>query len=506
MIAPSINRSFVAAIALVALAVPAFAQVKAVSPYYAVVTQNSTNLRAGGSERFYSVLALTQGQVVVVDGEGEGWNRVVYPPSMSAFLRAEDAALEGTSVKLTKESRLRAASAIQGWSGSWQPLLESALPAGNTLTLVEPVKEGEVVVGFKVQAPAEARGFVAASRLRRATQAEVDDAKTKGQALPELPNVTISVGPAPATGTGLVIKGADPFANQQGTTTTSATATNASTTTSNVIDISATGEQTAAGTSTAVQPFAGGTATATTTTPTVAASSLIGEDLEPIFRKVWAEPVMSSEIDELISQYQAAIDRIGESNPRRKAGLEQRLNALNIRREFRETMRRQEAELAALNTQKTELQQALDTWAASRVYTIVGVLQPSTVYDGERLPQMYRVVSVGGTSPRTLGYVRRSSELDLDRYIGSVVGVIGEAQLDRSLMLNLINPVRVDPLRSADNLGIVPGLNTSGTTTNTTTTTSAPTQVAPAQPTNPASATPAQPESTPGTGDPTGEK
>jgi hypothetical protein len=489
------NRSFVAATALVACSVPAFAQVKAVSPYYAVVTQNGTNLRAGGSERFYSVLALTQGQVVVVDGEGEGWNRVVYPPSMSAFIRAEDAALEGTTVTLTKESRLRAASAIQGWSGSWQPLLETAMPSGGTLTLVEPVKEGEVVVGFKVQAPADARGFVAASRLRRATQAEVDAAKTKGQSLPELPNVTISTGPA-NTGTGLAIKGADPFANQQGTPTGSSQ-------TGNVVDISATGEQNAAAGNT-VQPFAGsGNADATNTNntanTTVAATNLIGEDLEPIFRKVWAEPVMSSEIDELISQYQATIDRMGDSNPRRKAGLEQRLNALNIRREFRETVRRQEAELAALNSQKTELQQALDTWAASRVYTIVGVLQPSTVYDGDRLPQMYRVVSVGGSSPRTLGYVRKSSELDLDRYIGSVVGVIGEAQLDRSLMLNLITPVRVDPLRSADKLGIMPGVKNSETAPTTTPATTT-------QPTNPASATPAEQEVTPSTGDPTGEK
>jgi hypothetical protein len=490
-------RSLVAAVAFVASSGVALAQAKAVSPYYAVVTQNGTNLRAGGSERFYSVLALTQGQVVVVDGEGDGWNRVVYPPSLAAFIRAEDAALEGTTVKLTKESRLRAASSLQGWSGSWQPLLETAATTGTALTLIEPVKEGEVVVGFKVQAPAEARGFVAASRLRRATQAEVDGAKSKGQTLPELPNVTITTGAAgDASGK---VKGVDPFAAQEEAGRQQANATGSTTGTS-VVDISATGEmnaaqvtQTTPGTQTNVQPFVA-----------TAKENLIGEDLEPIFHKVWAQPVMSSEIDELVSQYQAAIDRIGDTNARRKAGLEQRLNALKIRQEFRETMRRQEAELAALNSQKTELQTALDTWAASRVYTIVGVLQPSTVYDGTRLPQMYRVVSVGGTSPRTLGYVRKSSELDLDRYIGSVVGVIGDAELDRSLMLNLITPVRVDPLRSADKLGIVPGMPTadSGVKPEIAQPTTQPTT----QPTNPASGVPQQPETTPGTGDPTGEK
>jgi hypothetical protein len=62
---------------------------------------------------------------------------------------------------------------------------------------------------------------------------------------------------------------------------------------------------------------------------------------------------------------------------------------------------------------------------------------------------MYRIVSVGGTSPRTLGYIRHSSELDLDRYIGQIIGVVGENQLDRSLQLNLINAVRIDPLRTS---------------------------------------------------------
>ncbi|MFN7614045.1 MAG: hypothetical protein ACK5P8_02500 [Phycisphaerae bacterium] len=79
-----------------------------------------------------------------------------------------------------------------------------------------------------------------------------------------------------------------------------------------------------------------------------------------------------------------------------------------------------------------------------------------------------------------------------------MVGVIGEAQLDRSLMLNLITPVRVDPLRSADKLGIMPGVKNSETAPTTTPATT--------QPTNPTSATPAEQEATPGTGDPTGEK
>jgi hypothetical protein len=82
------------------------------------------------------------------------------------------------------------------------------------------------------------------------------------------------------------------------------------------------------------------------------------------------------------------------------------------------------------------------------VYTIVGELRPSTVYDGKNLPLMYRVVSVGGTSPRTLGYLKPTKDVDVTKMINQVVGVIGEATMDRSLKLNIISPVKVDVLRS----------------------------------------------------------
>ena len=60
---------------------------------------------------------------------------------------------------------------------------------------------------------------------------------------------------------------------------------------------------------------------------------------------------------------------------------------------------------------------------------------------------MFRVISVGGGVPRTLGYLKDSKELALLGKVGALVGVIGEAQLDRSLMLNVITPVRVDVLK-----------------------------------------------------------
>ena len=88
---------------------------------------------------------------------------------------------------------------------------------------------------------------------------------------------------------------------------------------------------------------------------------------------------------------------------------------------------------------------------------MVGTLQPSTVYDGQRLPSMYRIVSVGGVAPRTLGYIKEKPEFKLVEKLGLVVGVVGEATMDRSLQLNVITPVVVDVLRSdLNNSTVVP--------------------------------------------------
>jgi hypothetical protein len=432
----------VAAAALTALAPDASAQVQVVAPYYAAVTQDSTTLRAGASERFYSVATLKRSQIVIVDGEGASWHRVLYPAGLAAFVRAEDATATDASVTLTRDSRLRAASQVQGWAGSWQVLLDAPLTPGASFTLLEPVKEGAVVVGYKIQPPAEARGFVAASRLRRATPDEVSAAKAAGQQIAELPASSV------ADSTTTALKKDDPLAVPPHATTT---------TTRPIGDTSPITIDQGGG----AQPINGptsqpGAQVGTSQDIAKASGDMSPEALEQVFQKVWKEPIISSEVDELVAQYQSAIARVPEDKAGLKRALEQRVNALNIRREFRETLRRQQDERAKLDQRTTELAKQVEEWTASRVYTIVGVLQPSTVYDGQRLPQMYRVVSVGGTSPRTLGYIRRTTDLDLDRYLGQIVGVIGDTQVDRSLQLNLITPVRVDPLKS-DATSIIPG-------------------------------------------------
>jgi hypothetical protein len=118
-----------------------------------------------------------------------------------------------------------------------------------------------------------------------------------------------------------------------------------------------------------------------------------------------------------------------------------------MRIELRDKMRKQAEARAAIEAGRGKVAEQLKIAEDGRVYTMIGQLQASTVYDGQKLPLMYRVVSVGGVSPRTLGYLKDSQEFALLGKVGAVIGVIGEAQLDRSLMLNVISPVRVDVLK-----------------------------------------------------------
>jgi hypothetical protein len=421
-----------ATLALVAGSAFAQTDVKTVQPYYAAVTQDATNLRAGPSERFYSILSVPAATLLAVDGEASGWVRVLYPAATPAFVRAEDVDATASTLTLRTESRLRAASQVHGYAGSWMTLLETPLPSGTSLTLVEPVKEGEVITGYKVQAPESARAYIGSSRVRRATEEEVKNALAKNIALPALPSVTISA-----------------------TTTTESTTSTASAQPSSTASTE-TGTPSSSPSDTSPESSANALPATTQDTPLTPPPERTPETLEALFRKVWAEPVQSAEVDELMTQYEVAIAAVASDQPRRKAALEQRLNALQVRREYRESLRREQREATAQTQADVQLKQQLDQWAAGRVYTIVGTLQPSTVYDGQRLPGMYRIVSVGGTSPRTLGYIRKSKDADYDRLLGSVVGIIGEANIDRSLQLNIITPVRLDALRSAAASNVTP--------------------------------------------------
>ncbi len=63
-------------------------------------------------------------------------------------------------------------------------------------------------------------------------------------------------------------------------------------------------------------------------------------------------------------------------------------------------------------------------------FKVIGRLLPSTVYDGERLPKLYRIVSPEPGAARTLAYIMPQPGLDLDAKLGRIVGVAGDSKMD----------------------------------------------------------------------------
>jgi hypothetical protein len=439
-----ISRGWIgpAAVLVCALGAPALAQMNNVSPYYAVVAADDAALRCGSSDSIgllnsmYQVAKLQRGQLLKVDGEAQGWTRVSYPSGSYAFVPSDCAQADASArfVTLTKAFRPKAANLAMGLRGSWKDCLEQALPVGTKLNLAE----AEAAVNgantaYKVVPPEGARAFIPSSAIRKATQEEIDAF-----------NAMAAKGGAPAPAPGTPALGAAPQA-KPGPQPVAPPAVNP--TLLNPNSMPATTAQAPAG----AQPGSPATVASPEIKPLEIKPSPY-EKLEAAFEAVRKQPPDSGEFSELLAEFQSALEKVKpeESGARMvRARLQQRIDYLKLLADMQSKQREFAAGSESVAQDEKKLKERLAEVDRVRQYTIVGRLSASTIYDGKRLPLMYRVQAVGGTAPRTLAYVKPSEELKVESKIGQVVGVVGEARMDPTLKLNIITPLRVDPLEPA---------------------------------------------------------
>jgi len=397
----------------------------AVQPYFAVVSANDAAARCGSSESIgllnsmYQVARLQPGQVLKVDGEAQGWARTTYPVGACVFIPSDCAQLDPAThtVTLVKPTRPKAPNMVLGLKGSWKDALEQPLAAGMKLTLVEnePAADGRGNTAFKCAAPETARCFVPSNALRKASQEEVNAFMAAGGAAMSNPRPQASA----------------PQGANQGTFAPGAGA----------------GAPAAAPTTTAQAPVQ---AAPIEIKPLQIRPSQF-ERLESAFESVKKQPAESAEYTELLAEFRKALDKIKPEDTGAKmnrARLQQRIDFLTLKAD----MQAKQRELAATSSEFTQDEKRLAEKMAEvdrvRQYTIVGRLSGSTIYDGKRLPLMFRVQSVGGAAPRTLAYVRPDEALGIDSKLGQVVGVVGEPVMDPALKLNIITPTRIDILEA----------------------------------------------------------
>ncbi len=432
--------------AVAIFAAPTLAQITTVEPYHVVANTQSALLRSGEMDLAYPVARLELGALLRVDGEIGPWRRVSYPAGVGVIARAADVQVsaDGKTATLTKPSSLRAHNVNDGVPGSWKPVLATALPVGTPLKVIRAVDHAEARHrAYLVEPPAAARAFVHESQVRRATDEEVS-AQPRPTGSPEQP----AEQPRATTPTPVDLT------QPQQPTTQPAQPTNPQPTTTQPTPTQPTPTQ-----PTPTQPAA--TEPTTTTdrplTPTVTESPAHPEKpqlgswdaLEQAFQAVRGQNELEAEIDELINAYELALSKLGqtEEDNRVRRAMNQRVELLKIRRELQQERRR----LAAVKEEaQKEAQRLAAQYAnvqATRRYAIVGRLTTSIVYDGQRLPRLLRIQSVGEPLARTLAYIKPEPELELDSKVGEVVGVIGEVALDQTVNLTVVNPTRVDVLR-----------------------------------------------------------
>lgn len=431
-------------------------QVKPVEPYYAVVTASGSAMHAGPKLKLhYRVTRFQAGQLLRVMGEADGVLRVEYPPEgvLGVFVAADFARLsdDGKSVILTKPARCKAVNAASGFRGSWWPVFDEPLPVGTTMTLYEKVESGKG--GYRVAPPRDAKGvratgYVAADAVRKATKAEVEAyllrLKEQGKAGPDVkaepepepepakpaaePDEGLSLAePQVEPGEAVTEPVQQPEPDEAEGQTPAQPATE--------------------------QPETGPVILEQQPAPTPPPAQLTEvEALEIAFNAVRRQPIKEAELNELIAQFERVIAEQPETDAgvRMRARLGQRLELLRLRADLQARLQRIAEATRQADARRERVAARIATIAAKRPYNIIGRLVPSTVYNGKRLPLMYRVQSIGEVYPRTLGYLKPEADIALNKKVGLIVGIVGTTTLDEKLKLSIISPRRVDVLANVD--------------------------------------------------------
>lgn len=473
------SRFSLLALALAAIAVvwaPAWslAQTSPVEPHYVATARDGVPLKSGDMDGYYNVAVLGAGQVLWVDAEGSGWARVAFPPGRPVYARAQD--VEKTEdenfVRVARVTTLKSPNAAAGFAQSWQRAIprgmESELPIGSRLRVFEAVTGGDgSVVGYLVEAPPPVRAYVKVDHLRPANDGEIAAyLESMPAAEPEVGDMAAEEGgdsetpdteapveeqPAPDAGgdTSLleeqVPQGQEPQETEP--------AMNEPVAEQGQID-----EPSEEAQPVDLDPAAGrpgvenGGVTEIHQGEATPEARRVGtlRDLAEAFNQVQSQPAETAELDELAAEFRRTIAAQGDdaASLRIRQALQERLRVLEMRIDLRNTRRELQSRREQISQSTQSVTSRVRELERSRGYEFVGRLVQSSVYDGRRLPLMYRIVSISGMVPRTIGYVNPDAGqgLGLQGKLGEIVGILGDAQFDEALQLRIVRPTRVDVL------------------------------------------------------------
>lgn len=472
-----IPRLFTALFALALLALPfgGSAAAQGDSAYTAVVTEERVDVRSGAGRAYYVVGELEEGQQVRVVEVlfDETWYKIQVPTTVYSYVSKAFVNAQGDgSVGVVNADRTEfKAASLRGPGESYR--VQGTFNQGDRVQIV--AEEGNF---YKIASPSESFVFIPAGTIRRVTAADMvpappTDEETPAQDPadntdePEVAQEPEAVTPpadeetAEETVEETTDEAADPAdegpSDEQAqqpaddeTMTDEAdddvegaqpaddetTATDETTESTDAGDeaAQATGEETPAeeGDRLPARPDV------EVTTPARSdALKAVEMDLLPYF----AVGIEDRPLDHMEAGYRDIL-ATGDLPDVDRRIVEVRLRTIARQREILAAISRVEAARAPREP-RTQVPDLESLPRGPVDYNAVGLLQSSSVYDGQSLPRMYRIVDPTG---RTIAYVAPTPLIDESDLLNTLVGVVGSASYDPALKLQIITPSRLDAL------------------------------------------------------------
>lgn len=425
--------------------------------YWAVVTGSAVNLRSGPSaQSAYAFGRLKQGDVVRVAKEEFGWARVTADGNAFAdvvvFVPADrrvTASADGTAITVNSRTELRAPNVDAGSSPdkSWKQV--GIAEPGMTFASLG-LANGQKEDVYRVKAPASTEAWVNLQFLRRASDAEVAamsvgapataaataPAATTSSGLPTTPAAAATEAPANAPAAGAPA------------TTAAAPATAA--------DLGGGIEPLS---SPAIPPLLGeqpkntSTMAAADTEPApapkprrVTARATL-DDLEHQFKAVRNQPQADAEFETLRARYED-LAASTEATGGIKGLADARARQLALMQQIQQQVQEVQRAKATADERRKGIAELVLNIERRAEYTAVGILNASAVYDGQRLPELYRVCDA--LTGATIAYVEPNADVPLATMVGTLVGIKGGKTVDPALRLTVISPMSVELLTQRD--------------------------------------------------------
>lgn len=173
-------------------------------------------------------------------------------------------------------------------------------------------------------------------------------------------------------------------------------------------------------------------------------SELSLDDLEEAYRQLRADELEEAEIEPLREMYLRFAERVEGSDRSGAAFARSRAEQLELLGEIQQRRVELQQIRARARISAERAEAARLATEAGGDYIAVGRLSSSTIYDGRRLPRMFRLQDPG--TGRTVAYVEAGEDDGISQMLGQLIGVVGEKRYDGALRLNILKPRRVDIL------------------------------------------------------------